>query len=581
MDLEQWAVGGRGFSWILRLPAAGRAKSIPPSPFSARPAFPTGRELLVYYILAYGSLAYVIAYFLLPLVWSYGRQHGLHHPQKPDFFVRKYASPSLGVLVSIVDLVALVPYLVLQLTGLGIIVTAAAATWAPSRRMRRSGSGAAIVTVYVMIVRDPRGSAYTACGQGHPDRWRGALPRHLSAVASLWRHRPDVREDRRRQAWLPLSSRRAGRASPGSSPPCCLPRLASFHVAAILRRRLLGEGRARLPAQCDRLADLPAHTAILYSLRYWLRRGAASARTEGGRHQSRAVFKLAAQEFSPAVVGLIGAAGVFLSALVPGSLIAMTAAMLLSKNLVGLLASGRATDAQTVALAKWLFVPVVMLVAVYFTLTGNTTIVTMLLVGYSFVTQLFSGRRREPDAAQSDYAGRRLRRNSGRRNRRRGSQLLPHATVGSLFPALPQARIRRPQRRHHRACREYRRDGRRQQSVTTPRIGPGRLRCSKAWREIRRVRDPAPLATSLVRRARKARLPRRRLWLKIVAGRVTRGHCAPSHGCCAPFLLMLKATPTTSAPATLRGEHSNGHQLRGQLRLLGDCFGSSRGARLL
>ena len=63
------------------------------------------------------------------------------------------------MLVSIVDLVALIPYLVLQLTGLGIIVTAAgygaipkdAAIWI----------GAAIVTVYVMM-SGIRGSAYTA-----------------------------------------------------------------------------------------------------------------------------------------------------------------------------------------------------------------------------------------------------------------------------------------------------------------------------------------------------------------------------------------------------------------------------------
>ena len=56
------------------------------------------------------------------------------------------------------------------------------------------------------------------------------------------------------------------------------------------------------------------------------------------------MFKLAAQQFPPAVVGLIGAAGVF-TALVLGSLIAMTAAMLLSKNLIGLLRP-EATDAQ-------------------------------------------------------------------------------------------------------------------------------------------------------------------------------------------------------------------------------------------
>ena len=44
MDLEQWAVGGRGFGWILVfLLLAGEIYL--PSPFWARPAFPTGSEL--------------------------------------------------------------------------------------------------------------------------------------------------------------------------------------------------------------------------------------------------------------------------------------------------------------------------------------------------------------------------------------------------------------------------------------------------------------------------------------------------------------------------------------------------------
>jgi SSS family solute:Na+ symporter len=154
-----------------------------------------------------------------------------------------------------------------------------------------------------------------------------------------------------------------------------------------------------------------------------------------GADTNLALFKLATQEFSPAVVGLIGAAGVF-TALVPGSLIAMTAAMLLSKNLIGVLRP-EATGAQTVALAKWL-VPAVMLVAVYFTLTGNATIVTMLLVGYSFVTQLFpavivSLMPRNPTTPAGAFAGILV-----------GAVVaavlsFTHATIGSLFPALPQA----------------------------------------------------------------------------------------------------------------------------------------------
>ena len=154
-----------------------------------------------------------------------------------------------------------------------------------------------------------------------------------------------------------------------------------------------------------------------------------------GGDTNLALFKLATQQFSLAVVGMIGAAGVF-TALVPGSLITMTAAMLLAKNLVGL-ARPEATDDQTVALAKWL-VAVVMLVAVYFTLTGSATIVAMLLVGYSFVTQLFpaviaSLMPRNLATPVGAFAGILV-----------GVVVaavltFTHATVGSLFLALPEA----------------------------------------------------------------------------------------------------------------------------------------------
>ena len=112
------------------------ARSTPPSPFWARPGFAYGKGAPAYYILAYCPLAYVLVYLLLPPIWRYAREHGL--VSQPDFFVRKYDSPALGLLVTLVGLVALVPYLVLQLTGLGIIVSTAL------RRdladVRRSGS---------------------------------------------------------------------------------------------------------------------------------------------------------------------------------------------------------------------------------------------------------------------------------------------------------------------------------------------------------------------------------------------------------------------------------------------------------
>src|SRR6201987_2838274 len=99
-----------------------------------------------------------------------------------------------------------------------------------------------------------------------------------------------------------------------------------------------------------------------------------------------ALFKLSVKTFDPWIVGVIGAAGV-LTALVPGSMILMAAATLLANNLYRLV-HRLAADAHIVRVAK-LLVPVVALVAIYFALSGGQTIVALLLMGYSFVTQLF------------------------------------------------------------------------------------------------------------------------------------------------------------------------------------------------
>jgi len=105
-----------------------------------------------------------------------------------------------------------------------------------------------------------------------------------------------------------------------------------------------------------------------------------------GSNIDLALFKLSAKTFDPWFVGVIGATGV-LTALVPGSMIMMTAATLIANNLYRA-ANPSADDRQVSLLAK-LLVPAVALVAIFFTLKGGETIVALLLMGYSFVTQLF------------------------------------------------------------------------------------------------------------------------------------------------------------------------------------------------
>src|ERR1700751_42517 len=122
MSLEEWTVGGRHFGALLVFLLLG-GEIYSTFTFLGASGFAYGVGGPAFYIIGYSTLSYVFSYFMLPKIWRYARDHNL--VTQPDFFARKYDSPGLGVLVALVGIVALVPYLVLQLTGLGIIVDAA------------------------------------------------------------------------------------------------------------------------------------------------------------------------------------------------------------------------------------------------------------------------------------------------------------------------------------------------------------------------------------------------------------------------------------------------------------------------
>ncbi len=105
-----------------------------------------------------------------------------------------------------------------------------------------------------------------------------------------------------------------------------------------------------------------------------------------GADADQALLRLSLKTFDPWFIGVIGAAGV-LTALVPGSIILVTAATLIANDVLRPLLPNLTEDKA--ALTARVLVPVIALVAVYFTLQGGQTLVALLLMGYSFVTQLF------------------------------------------------------------------------------------------------------------------------------------------------------------------------------------------------
>ena len=120
-----------------------------------------------------------------------------------------------------------------------------------------------------------------------------------------------------------------------------------------------------------------------------------------------ALFRISIQTFDPWFVGVIGGAGV-LTALVPGSLILMSAATLFANDLLAPLAG--ISNPDRIALIARVSVPFWALIAVWFAIGGSETIVALLLMGYSFVTQLFpaliaSLMQRNPVSRAGAFAG--------------------------------------------------------------------------------------------------------------------------------------------------------------------------------
>jgi SSS family solute:Na+ symporter len=118
-DLAEWTVAGRRFGamtmWFLQ---AGEVFTTFTFLGMAGLAFTGGVAAL--YSLPYVPLAYAGLYFLAPIIWRRARRRG--QLTQADFVEDFYGSKWLGTLVALLGVVFLLPYLQLQITGLGLAV---------------------------------------------------------------------------------------------------------------------------------------------------------------------------------------------------------------------------------------------------------------------------------------------------------------------------------------------------------------------------------------------------------------------------------------------------------------------------
>jgi solute:Na+ symporter, SSS family len=425
MNLEQWTVGGRGFgAMFVFLLMAGEIYTT--FSFLGGSGWAYGKGAPALYVLIYITLSYVASYWLLPKIWEYAKENNLM--SQSDFFVSKYKSPYLGVLVALVGVIAIIPIIVLQLKGLGIIVSEAsygaismpAAIW----------MGAISLTIYVMI-SGIHGSAWTAVikdimmvvvivflGIYLPLHYYGGYQPMFEAINTA------------KPGFLKLPEQ-------GLS--------VSWFISTVV---LLVLGFYMWPqvfssvytAQSGKVFRKNAIISPLYTLMLlfvFFVGFSAILEVPGleGEEVDLALLRISIETFDPWFIGVIGGAGL-LTALVPGSMLLMSAATLLAKNVYKTFVPS-ATDQSIVKLAKYL-VPVISLISVYFTLNGGKTLATILLMGYSLMTQLF------PSLLFSLMENNFVTKYGAAAGIICGIATVTYitisqSTIGTLFPSLPQA----------------------------------------------------------------------------------------------------------------------------------------------
>ncbi|MGH8278670.1 MAG: sodium:solute symporter family protein [Gammaproteobacteria bacterium] len=373
MDLEQWTLGHRGFGVVLVfLLMAGEIYST--FTFLGASGYAYGRGAPAFYILAYGTLAYALGYWLLPPISRYAKQHRLI--TQADFFAHRFANRELGIAVGLIGVVAMLPYLALQLEGLGLIVEIATHH---------------AVDAHVAIVIGTAGLVVYVVASGiRASAWTSAVKDVLILGVAVFLG-----------VYLPMH------VFGGIGP--------MFHELAVTHPKLL-------VLHAPQGTVWFASTVLVSALGFWMWPHAfnyiASARSENVFRKNAIVLPLyqlfmlfilfvgfAAIKLVPGlknpdlallaatvatlpgwVAGLVGGAGV-LAALVPGSLLLIATASLLAKNGLAL-APAFAGDARTVLAARILVIPIA-IVAALFAIFGSTGIVGLLLLGYSYVVQLF------------------------------------------------------------------------------------------------------------------------------------------------------------------------------------------------
>jgi len=379
MNLENWTVGGRRFGIILIwLLMAGEIYTT--FTFLGASGWAYSKGAPAFYILAYGALAYTLSFFILPVIWRIGKRYGLH--TQPDFFIKIYDSRGLGVLVALIGVFSIIPYLQLQLAGLGFIVEVSSDG--------AISSNVAILIAFVLTcafvyTSGIKGAAWVAIikdvlmvaavvivGFGVPTIYYGGIGKMMDALITKMPEHLVLPGATTNMDVLWVMSTILVTAMGFYMWPHVFGSAFSAKSDTVLKRNAIIMPFYQIPIL---LIFFVGFTALLV--------------IPGLANGDLAFLELVKKTYPPWFLGFVGAAGA-VTAMVPAAILVLFGATLVAKNIYQSGFRPQASDESVMRLSR-IMVIVIMTVSLFFALKFPHELVPLLILGYDGVSQFFPG----------------------------------------------------------------------------------------------------------------------------------------------------------------------------------------------
>ena len=115
---DEYAVGGRSYGpWYVAMSYVN--SWWPGSTFIAFFGLATGAGVFGLYGLAYSSLGVAMMYFMATRAWRWGKKYDLR--SQPDLLGKRFDSPAVRIVASVIGIVSLFPWVVLGMQALGTV----------------------------------------------------------------------------------------------------------------------------------------------------------------------------------------------------------------------------------------------------------------------------------------------------------------------------------------------------------------------------------------------------------------------------------------------------------------------------